>query len=250
VDSKVVVITGASSGIGAALGQLLARRRTAVALVARRKDALEAVAAACEGRALPIVADCAQRPDVRRVVETAIARFGRVDVWVNNAGQGINTLPSSLTDEDVDEILRQNVKTALYGMQEVLPHFKERNAGHIVNISSLMGRIPFATAAYRAAYIGSKAYLNALTATFRAELQQTHPAIAVSLVSPGVVATDFGRHAMHGGPDSRNLPDPQPTEEVAAVIAGVIDSRAPDVYTRPGIRDRVVAYYSSLGVDP
>jgi NADP-dependent 3-hydroxy acid dehydrogenase YdfG len=250
MSDKVVVITGASSGIGAALAALLGRRGTSVVLVARRPEALESIAVTCGDHALAIVADCTKRDDVRRVVDMTISRFGRIDVWVNNAGQGITRPPSQLTDEDIDEVMRQNVKTALYGMQEVLPHFKERNEGHIINVSSLMGRIPFPTAAYRAAYIGAKSYLNALTATFRAELQQTHPGVVVSIVSPGVVATDFGLHALHGGPDSRALPDPQSPEDAAAAIAGVIDSRKPDVYTKPGVQTRVAAYYASLGSDP
>jgi len=247
MSPKVVVITGASSGIGAALGELLAQRGMSVVLVARRKDALDAVAARCAGRALAVVADCARRDEVRRVVDTAIGRFGGIDVWVNNAGQGITRPPSQLTDEDVDEVMRQNVKTALYGMQEVLPHFKARSAGHVINISSLLGRVPFAVV--RSAYCGAKHFLNAITATFRAEVQQTHPGIQFSIVSPGVVRTDFGLHAMHGGIDSRDLPGSQSVEEVAAVIAGVIESRQPDVYTRPGSRDQIATYYASIGVD-
>ena len=248
MDDKVVVITGASSGIGAAVGELLAGRGMSVVLVARRKDALEAVAARCGSGALPMVADCARREEVRRVVDATLARFGVIDVWINNAGQGITRSPSLLTDEDIDEIVRQNVKTALYGVQEVLPHFKARNAGHVINISSLLGRVPFAV--YRSAYSGAKHFLNALTALLRMELQETHPGIQVSLVTPGVVRTDFGAHALHGGPDSRELPYSQSAEEVAEVIAGVIDSRRPDVYTRAGSHDRVASYYASLGVDP
>jgi hypothetical protein len=83
-----------------------------------------------------------------------------------------------------------------------------------------------------------------------AEVRATHPGIQLSLVSPGVVRTDFGLNALHGGPDSRQFPGSQSPEEVAAVIAGVITSRAPDVYTRPGMQTQVVAYYAALGVDP
>lgn len=245
---QVVVITGASSGIGAALAELLANRGMSVVLVARRKEALEAVAARCAGRGLVIVADCSQREEVRRVVDETLARFGVIDVWVNNAGQGISRPPSELTDDDVDEVVRQNVKTALYGMQEVLPHFRSRNAGQVINISSLLGRIPFAV--IRSAYSGTKHFMNALTAMFREEVQQTHPGIQFSIVSPGVVRTDFGLNARHGGPDSRDLPFSQSAEEVAAVIASVIESRKPDVYTRAGSRARVAEYYASLGEDP
>jgi short-subunit dehydrogenase len=132
-------------------------------------------------------------------------------------------------------------------MQEVLPHFKEVGRGHIINVSSMLGRIPFAT--FRSAYCGAKHFLNALTMTFRAEVQATHPDIQVSLVSPGVVRTEFGLSARYGGPDSRQLPDSQSAEEVAAVISGVIDSRQPDVYTRQGSAQRVAEYYATVGTD-
>jgi len=141
-----------------------------------------------------------------------------------------------------------NVKSALYGMQEVLPHFIERGEGHIINVSSMLGRIPYAV--FRSAYNGAKHFLNALTANFRTEVQEQHPGIQFSIVSPGVVRTDFGVRALHGGPDSRTLPYSQSAEEVAEVIAGVIDSRAMDVYTRAGARERVAAYYADVGVDP
>jgi NADP-dependent 3-hydroxy acid dehydrogenase YdfG len=244
----VVVITGASGGIGAALAELLAARGASVVAVARRKEALRAVAERCGGHAHPIVADVTRRDEVRRVVREALARFGRIDVWVNNVGQGISRPPTELTDEDIDAVMRLNVKTALYGVQEVLPHFKSRNAGHVINVSSMLGRIPFVV--IRSAYNGAKHFLNALTANLRTEVQQTHPGIQFSLVSPGVVRTDFGRNALHGGPDSRQMPDSQSAEEVAAVIAGVIESRQPDVYTRTGSRDRVAGYYAALGTDP
>lgn len=249
MTNRVVVITGASSGIGAATAELLGRREDmALALVARRRDALEAVAARCRGRAHVIVADIERRAEVRRAANDAIATFGRVDVWVNNAGRGITRPPSQLTDEDLDAMLSANVKSALYGMQELLPHFQARGDGHFVNMSSILGRLP--AAVYRSTYTASKHYLNALTAMMREEIQQTHPNIAFSIVSPGLVGTDFGLHSLHGGPDSRTLGDPQDVGEVARVLEHVIDTRAPDVYTRKGARDRILNYYAGNGVDP
>ncbi|HEY7790726.1 MAG TPA: SDR family oxidoreductase [Vicinamibacterales bacterium] len=248
MSDKVVVITGASAGIGATTAELLARQGMSVVLVARRREALEAVAAACGGRALVVVADVTKRADVRRVVDESLKRFGRIDVWINNAGRGVSRQPSELTDEDVDEMMSVNVKSALYGMQEVLPHFKSKNEGQIINVSSLLGRMPFAT--FRSAYCGAKHFLNALTATFRDELRQTHPGIQVTLLSPGVVRTEFGLNALHGGVDSRTLPGSQSAEEVAAVIAATIVSREPDVYTPKGAREAVIGYYSRMGTDP
>ncbi len=245
---KVVVITGASGGIGAALAQALGVQRTSLVLVARREAELEAVAARCGDRVLAVATDVTQRDAVRRVVREALARFGRIDVWVNNVGQGITRAPSQLTDDDIDQMMQTNVKSALYGMQEVLPHFKERGTGQIVNVSSMLGRMPFAT--FRSAYCGAKHFLNALTATFRAELQADYPNIHVTLVSPGVVRTDFGLNARHGGPDSRTFAESQSAEEVAAVIVGVIVSPRPDVYTRTGSHARVVSYFDQVGGDP
>jgi len=188
------------------------------------------------------------REEVKRVVRESLERFSRIDVWINNVGQGITRVPSELSDDDIDYIMKVNVKSALYGMQEILPHFKERGDGQIVNISSMLGRIPFAV--FRSAYNGAKHFLDALTANFRAEHAESHPGIVFSLVSPGVVRTEFGTNAMHGGPDSRSLPFSQSAEEVAEVIANVIEFRRNDVYTRAGSRDRVVEYYSTIGEDP
>jgi len=245
---RVVVITGASTGIGAALARLLAAEGMDLVLVARRREALEAVARECGGTPMVVAADATKREAVRGVVQESLRRFGHIDVWVNNVGQGITCMPSQLMDRDIDEMVRLNVSTALYGMQEVLPHFKERNSGHVINISSMLGRVPYAV--FRSAYSGAKHFLNALTDNFRAEVQATHPGIQFSLVSPGPVRTDFGLNALHGGPDSRQIPNAQTAEEVAAVIAEVIASRRPDVYTSQGAKARVAAYYAELGADP
>src|SRR6185503_7192184 len=102
MSGKVVVITGASGGIGAALAERLANQGMSVVIAARRREPLEAVAARCGANAHAVVADVTQRADVRRLLDQAIRRFGQVDVWVNNVGQGITRQPSQLSDEDVD----------------------------------------------------------------------------------------------------------------------------------------------------
>lgn len=243
--NRIVVITGASGGIGAAVARQLGGQGDSLVLVARRQAALETVARDCGSSALAIAADATRREDLHRVVQESLKRFGRIDVWINNVGQGITRLPSELTDDDVDAMMLVNVKSALYGMQEILPHFKERGEGHVINISSMLGRLPYAT--FRSAYTGAKHFLNALTAMMRDEVQKTHPGIQFSLVSPPAVRTEFGAHALHGGPDSRSLPNTQSVEEVALVIARVIETREPEAYTMKGSRDRVIQYYSSLG---
>lgn len=244
----VVVIAGASSGIGAAIADRLGRHGAPLVLAARRQDLLDVVARRCGPHTLALAADLTRRTEVRRVLQDGIAAYGRIDVWVNCVGRGITRLPSELTDEDLDLMMLINVKSALYAMQEVLPHFRARGRGHVINISSMLGRVPLVP--YRAAYSAAKAYLNTLTESFRAEVQESQPGIQFSLVSPGVVATDFGKNAVHGGPDSRVLSRPQPAEEVAAVVLDVIVSRCPDMYTRKGSRERVARYVGALGSDP
>ena len=244
MNDKVIVIAGSSAGIGAALADTLARQGAKLVLVARRKGPLTDLVARCGANSVGLVADMTNREDVKRVVDEAIARHGRIDVWINNVGRGISKLPTELKDEDVDLMMLINVKSALYGMQEVLPHFKSRGQGQIINISSMLGRVPVVPV--RSAYSASKHFLNALTANFRAEVQETHKGIQITLVSPGVVATEFGNNAVYGGVDSRSIPGAQSAEEVAEAIAGAIESRGADVYTRPGGREMVVKYFSEL----
>ena len=242
-DGRVVVVTGASAGIGAALAELVARSGGRPVLVARREAELRDVAARCGTEALTVVADVTRRDDVTRAMAAALEHFGHVDVWVNNAGRAITRMVSELTDDDLDDMVRVNVKSALYGMQAVLPHFRARGKGQIVNVSSMLGRVPMAP--FRSAYSASKHMLNALTANLRMELAASHPGIHVTSVHPGVVATDFGRNALHGGIDSRALPNAQTAEQVAAVIAEAIERPRADVYTRPEGQKMVVDYYAA-----
>src|ERR671932_1694461 len=174
-QSKVIVITGASAGIGAALARHLGGAGHALALAARRGEALQAVARESGERAIAVVTDVTRRADVERLRDEAIGVFGRVDVWVNNAGRGISRPVLELTDADFDEIMAVNVKSALYGMQAIVPHFIERGAGHVINVSSFLSRVPMAT--IRSGYSASKAPLNTLTANLRMDLAAAHPDI-------------------------------------------------------------------------
>ena len=243
MKDRVVVITGASAGIGAVLAEQIGRRGARVVLVARREVELGEVAGRAGSEAVPVVADVTRREEVQRVLDVALGRFGGVEVWINNAGRGISRVVSELTDADFDEMMLVNVKSALYGMQVVLPHFRARGRGHIINISSMLGRVPFAP--IRSAYSAAKHALNALSANLRMELRASDPGIQISVVHPGVVATEFGLRALHGGPDSRQLPNAQPPEAVAEVIAGVIENPRADVYTFPGAQKVVAGYFAA-----
>ena len=146
--NRIVVVTGASAGIGEAIAMELGRRGDSLVLAARTADALERVASQAGTRTHIVTADVTRRADVERIRDEAIRAFGRVDVWINNAGKGILRPVLELTDDDLDEMIDVNVKSALYGMQAIAPHFMERGSGHIVNISSFLARVPGGAAAF------------------------------------------------------------------------------------------------------
>jgi NAD(P)-dependent dehydrogenase (short-subunit alcohol dehydrogenase family) len=241
---RVLVVTGASAGIGAALAREAGRRGAKVVVAARRQAELEEVASSIGTNALAVPTDVTVRASVDALFAAALDRFGRVDVWVNNAGRGITRPLEELADGDVTDMIRDNVLSALYGMQAVLPHFRERGDGQIVNVSSLLSRTPFAT--FRSTYCAAKAALNSLTESLRLDLRKTAPGITVTLILPGPVATDFGANALGGGVDSRALPGAQTAEEVALVVADAIERRLEDVYTRPEYAGRVREYVAAL----
>jgi short-subunit dehydrogenase len=226
---KVVVVTGASAGIGAELAKQLAAKGAKVVLAARRKEELDAVAKGIGEQAFAVVTDVTKRSDVERLAKAAIERFGSIDVWVNNAGRGISRSVAELTEEDLDAMWTVNMKSVVYGIQAVLPHFKAKNAGQIINISSGLSRAPLAPV--RAAYGAVKAAVNMLTASLRVELKKTHPGVHVTLLLPGVVATEFGVNSMGVGiVDNRKLPGAQPVEEAVRAIVDVIESPKSEAY--------------------
>ena len=237
---KVVVITGASAGIGAELANQLARRGAKVVLGARRKAELDAIAAKIGENALAVVADVTKRHDVNHLSQAALDRFGRIDVWVNNAGRGISRSVAELTDDDLDAMWRDNMKSVVYGIQAVLPHFKSRNHGQIINVSSGLARVPFAPV--RAAYGAVKSAVNMLSACLRVELRATHPGIQVTVLMPGVVATDFGLNSINPTLDNRKLPGAQPVEDAAKAIVDVIENPRPEAYTSAFIAETIGRY--------
>ncbi len=238
---KVVIITGASGGIGAELAKQLGARGAKVVLAARRKAELDRLAAEIGESALAVVTDVTKRSDVEHLSKAALERFGRIDVWVNNAGRGISRSVADLTDDDLDAMWRDNMKSVVYGIQAVLPHFKARNAGQIINVSSGLSRAPLAPV--RAAYGAVKSAVNMLSASLRVELKATHPGIHVTVLLPGVVATEFGLNSLGTGiVDNRKLPGAQPVEGAAKAIVEVIEHPRPEAYTSPHIAEIVGRY--------
>lgn len=247
MNDKVIVITGASSGIGAALAEVVAARGAkGVVLAARRPDELAVVATRVGSNALAVATDVTRRADIEQLRDRALERFGQIDVWIGNAGRGITRNVTELTDADLDDMMTTNVKSVLYGIQAVMPHFRARGTGHLITVSSMLGRISMAP--IRSAYSAAKSAVNSLMTSLRLELRADFPQIHVSTVMPGVVATSFGSNALHGGPDSRMMPSAQPVGEVAQAIANLIEHPRAELYTRPELAQLATRYFSAEDV--
>jgi NADP-dependent 3-hydroxy acid dehydrogenase YdfG len=247
MDKKVAVVTGASGGIGAELCKKLGSNGWCLVLAARREQELRAVAAQCGDETLVVVTDVRKRSDVDRLKEQALAKFAHIDVWVNNAGRGINRQVLDLAESEFDEMMSVNVKSVLFGIQAVVPCFQKQGVGHIINISSFLGRVPFVT--NRSAYNAAKSAMNMLTANLRMDLRKTHPAIKVSLVMPGVVTSDFAGNALHGTPMPPGLAarvNAQTPQQVADILVDLIKNPKPEVYTNPSSAETAKAYYSDV----
>jgi len=249
VNPKVIAITGASSGIGAALAKELGSKGHRLVLGARRGEELKEVASHAGAEALPVVVDVTRRQDVERLRDAAIERFGHVDVWVNNAGRGSGSTVMELSEEELDEMIDVNLKSVFYGMKAIVPHFQKRGEGHLINVSSFLGRVPLAT--YRSAYNAAKAGANALTANLRMDLRAKYPKVHVSLVMAGFVDTDFHKVAKTPFPVKAGTrvgeAVVQSAEEVAGQIASLMENPVAELYTNPGLRDLAVRYYQDVG---
>ena len=189
IEGKVVVITGASSGLGEATARMLSAQGAVVVLGARRVDRIEALAKELSdagGRALALQTDVTRAADVQRLVDAAVEKFGRIDVLVNNAGLMPSSPLERLKIDDWDRMIDVNIKGVLYGIAAALPHMKAQKSGHIVNVSSVAGhRVRAGTAVYSA----TKHAVRVLTEGLRQEVKPYD--IRTTIVSPGAVATEL-----------------------------------------------------------
>lgn len=225
---RVALVTGASSGIGAATARVFAGAGLRVALCARRKDRLEQLAAdlIAQGSEVTVHAvDVTDALAVRAMVGDVAARWGRLDVLVNNAGRGFAATLEQTTAEELRALMELNVVAALGAIQAALPIMRRQRSGHVINISSVVGRraVP-----YRSAYSATKFALGALSEALRVELTGT--GIEVTLVYP--IRTD--ETAFHEA-EVRKVPwrpmgPTQSAERVARSILGCVRRPRPEVY--------------------
>ena len=192
IDGKVVLITGASEGIGAACATEFARAGARLSLAARNEEALRSVGGA---DALITPGDLTQEETRRRVVERTIERFGTIDILINNAGVG-DYVPSWRSSmEDTRRLMELNFFALLGMIQLVVPHMRERHSGVIVNIGSIAGKI---TLPWMTLYSASKFAVGSLTEGLRGELR--HDGVHAMLVCPGYVKTRFQQNVIGGAP--------------------------------------------------
>ncbi|HEV8457924.1 MAG TPA: SDR family oxidoreductase [Methylomirabilota bacterium] len=224
---RVAIVTGASSGIGEATARLMARAGMRVALCARRKDRLQRLAGeiqAAGGQASVHPLDVTDATGLRWMVDEVLGQWGRIDVLVNNAGRGLAATFEQTTAEEFRALLELNVLAVFTATQAVLPVMRRQGRGHIINVSSVVGRrgVP-----YRSAYSATKFALGGLSEALRVELTGT--GIAVSLIYPIGTATEFHTAEPQKVPWRRVGPM-QTAERVARAILRCVRRPRPEVY--------------------
>ncbi|MCD2192612.1 SDR family NAD(P)-dependent oxidoreductase [Actinomycetospora endophytica] len=223
IADRVVVITGASSGIGEATARLAHARGAHVVLAARRADRLETVAKDLPG-SVAVIADVTRDGDRRAVVDAAVERLGGVDVLVNNAGRGLHLPLDQVDPADYAAILDLNVGSALAMMQAVLPSMRGRGGGAIVNISSGTTRrvIPGL-----GAYAATKSALNMLSAVAREEF--AGDGIVVSTVLPTYTDSEFHDVLQAGATEHRAPVAADTSEHVAEEILRAVETGVAEI---------------------
>ncbi|MBD2418605.1 SDR family NAD(P)-dependent oxidoreductase [Anabaena cylindrica FACHB-243] len=221
LDGKVAIITGASSGIGKGTAIALATEGAKVVIAARRGDRLQAVAKYITdngGQALSVIADITDEAQAKNLVQKANAEFGQVDILVNNAGISFPGRIENADPANWRKMIDINVLALMYTTYTVLPIFKAQKSGHIVNISSVAGRI---ARAGMGAYNVTKWGVNAFSEALRQEVYQDN--IRVTIIEPGLVETEIDQHitdivAKQEIEARRKAIAPLQSEDIAAAI--------------------------------
>lgn len=210
LKGKTAIITGASSGIGAAAAQHLAKEGANVVLAARRADKLKEIEASIGNQektnVFSVVTDVSKQNDVNTLVEKAKDAFGSVDIYVNNAGAMLSSRLQDGNVEDWETMIDVNIKGVLYGIHEVLAGMMEQQSGHIINISSVSGQ---EVTKVSAVYSATKYAVRALSMSMEKELAKT--GVRVTNISPGMVNTELST----GGAGDRK---PLEADDIAKAI--------------------------------
>ena len=219
VQGKVVIVTGASMGIGAATARVFAAAGAKLVLAARSADKLSGVAESLPAQAetLTVPTDMTDPAQVQALIERADERFGRIDILINNAGQAAVGPVATVNPEHYRRVIELNLLGPLHAVQAVVPKMRAQGGGVIINISSSVSKMAIPGIG---AYASTKYALNGLSLTARNELESEN--IRVLLFHPGMTATDFGKNALSENPGDGPRPNsdqPRPKPDSAEAVA-------------------------------
>lgn len=224
IKNKVVLITGASEGIGKATAELFDREGARVALASRSESKLKEMAAGMKN-AFVSPTDMSKPDQVRKMVRDTAEHYGRLDVLINNAARGMHMPIEHINIEDFAGVMALNVYGPIIAMQEALPIMRKQGGGAIVNISSMVTKNVYPSIG---PYAATKCALNMITLTARAELASDN--ITVSLLHPTLTDTDFRKNAVQSrvpfNAPMRQLPAGDPPSRVAERILMIVQSGA------------------------
>jgi short-subunit dehydrogenase len=224
LEQQVIVITGASSGIGLATALAATEAGAKVVLAARSADTLDLIVdniSEAGGTAVAVAADVGDRSDVERIAQTAIAQFGRIDTWINDAGVSIYGRLDEVSDEDNRRLFDTNFWGVVYGSLVALPHLKKQG-GALINIGS---EVSEAIVPLQGMYSASKHAVKGFTDALRVELLADEAPISVTLIQPTAVDTPYPEHAANYLEQEPKLPTPQiePEQVASAILDAAVD---------------------------
>jgi short-subunit dehydrogenase len=244
LEDQVMVITGASSGIGLATAQAAARKGAKVVLAARSQKTLEKIVKQLEAEgahAVAVVADVSDRDQVQEIADMAIARFGRIDTWVNNAGLSIYGRLDEVSEEDSRRLFDTNFWGIVHGSLVALPHLK-KHGGALINVGS---EVSEAVVPLQGMYSATKHAVKGFTDALRVEIEQVDQAlVSLTLIQPTAVNTPFPQHARNYMAQEPKLPDPQIDPE--KVAEAILDAAAkPTHHTKVGFQAKVNTFVAN-----
>jgi len=217
LQDKIVVITGASRGVGAAAARQFAAEGAKIVLTARTRAKLEEVAESLgieRNRRLVVTADIGKPAGMQKIVAAALKKFGRIDIFVNNAGVGVRKPIGEMDEREFDLMFDTNVKAVFRSFHALLPQMKKQGEGHIINVSSMASKQGRPTLGV---YCASKAALNVLSEAVGTEVRNDN--VKISVLMPGSIDTNFlGRVTEDKNPSPKNKPRMSPDDVAEKIV--------------------------------